>query len=83
MYSTASCLPRCSQCRGSDEFHHASAYDNLAHARAAIGEFIETIYNRQRLHSALDYLFLLMPIESPTFTLKNWQLVSGQQYAVE
>ena len=56
MYSTASCLPRCSQCRGSDEFHHASAYDNLAHARAAIGEFIETIYNRQRLHSALGDL---------------------------
>ena len=34
----------------------ASAYRDLAHARAAIGEFIETIYNRQRLHSALDYL---------------------------
>jgi len=34
----------------------ASAYHDLAHARAAIGEFIETAYNRQRLHSALAYL---------------------------
>jgi len=34
----------------------ASAYRDLAHARAAIGEFIETVYNRQRLHSALAYL---------------------------
>ena len=34
----------------------ASAYRDLAHARAAIGEFLETAYNRQRLHSALAYL---------------------------
>jgi putative transposase len=34
----------------------ASAYRDLAHARAAIGQFIEDVYNRQRLHSALDYL---------------------------
>jgi len=38
----------------------ASTYRDLAHARAAIGEFIETIYNRQRLHSALAYL---LPVE--------------------
>jgi transposase InsO family protein len=34
----------------------ASAYRDLADARAQIGNFIEQIYNRQRLHSALDYL---------------------------
>jgi transposase InsO family protein len=34
----------------------SSAYRDLAHATAAIGDFIETIYNTQRLHSALDYL---------------------------
>jgi transposase InsO family protein len=34
----------------------ASAYRNLDHARSAIGTFIETVYNHQRLHSALDYL---------------------------
>ena len=31
------------------------SYRNLNQARSAIGTFIETIYNRQRLHSALDY----------------------------
>jgi transposase InsO family protein len=34
----------------------AGAYQNLAHARSAIGRFIETVYNKQRLHSALAYL---------------------------
>jgi transposase InsO family protein len=34
---------------------NAGDYRDLAHARAAIGTFIETIYNRQRLHSALAY----------------------------
>jgi transposase InsO family protein len=34
----------------------ASAYRDLAHATATIGEFIEQVYNRQRLHSALNYL---------------------------
>jgi len=32
------------------------AYRDLADAKALIGAFIETVYNRQRLHSALDYL---------------------------
>jgi putative transposase len=31
-------------------------YRDLDHARAEIGQFIEVVYNRQRLHSALDYL---------------------------
>ncbi len=31
-------------------------YRDLGHARADIGAFIEAVYNRQRLHSALDYL---------------------------
>ncbi|MGO4728769.1 integrase core domain-containing protein, partial [Inquilinus sp. 2KB_23] len=31
-------------------------YRDLAHARTQIGSFIEEVYNRQRLHSALDYL---------------------------
>jgi len=32
------------------------AYRDVEDARASIGAFIETVYNRQRLHSALDYL---------------------------
>ena len=31
-------------------------YRDLADAKTLIGQFIETVYNRQRLHSALDYL---------------------------
>jgi len=33
-----------------------SAYRDLAEARARIGSFIDEVCNRQRLHSALDYL---------------------------
>ena len=33
-----------------------SAYRDIDEARAKIGPFIETVYNGQRLHSALDYL---------------------------
>jgi putative transposase len=34
---------------------YRTEYRNLAHARAAIGEFLEKVYNEKRLHSALDY----------------------------
>ena len=34
---------------------YARRYDNLEHLRANIEEFIEEYYNRERLHSALDY----------------------------
>lgn len=30
-------------------------YRDLAHAKSCLGEFIEAVYNRQRLHSALAY----------------------------
>jgi transposase InsO family protein len=32
-----------------------SAYRDVVDARSRLGEFIEQVYNRQRLHSALDY----------------------------
>lgn len=34
---------------------NAQTYRTLDHAKADIGAFIETVYNRQRLHSALAY----------------------------
>lgn len=34
---------------------YRTEYRNLAHARAAIGEFLEKMYNEKRLHSALNY----------------------------
>lgn len=47
---------------------NASDYQDLAHATAAIGAFIEDVYNTQRLHSALDYL---SPMEFEDLT-KPW-----------
>jgi putative transposase len=34
---------------------YRTEYRNMAHARSAIGEFLERVYNEKRLHSALDY----------------------------
>jgi putative transposase len=39
-----------------EEQVYGTAYRNLDDARKRIGEFIEQVYNRQRLHSALRYL---------------------------
>jgi putative transposase len=35
---------------------NATEYQNIGHARSAIGKFLEEVYNRQRLHSALNYI---------------------------
>ena len=34
---------------------YRNEYADLAEAAASIGEFIDQVYNRQRLHSALGY----------------------------
>jgi putative transposase len=39
-----------------EEEVHGTEYRNLEDARGRIGEFLEQVYNRQRLHSALRYL---------------------------
>ncbi len=36
--------------------NHRNEYRDLAEAKAAIGEFLEKVYNQQRLHSAIGYL---------------------------
>jgi putative transposase len=53
----------------------ARRYRDLAEARGSIGQFIDEVYNRQRLHSALDYqsptdfelspLLVLAPLPAP------------------
>jgi len=35
---------------------YRTEYRNMLHARSAIGEFLEKVYNEKRLHSALSYL---------------------------
>ena len=35
---------------------HRNEYQDLAEARSSIREFLETIYDRRRLHSALGYV---------------------------
>lgn len=35
--------------------YHRQRFDTRARARFAVAEYIEIFYNRQRLHSALDY----------------------------
>jgi transposase InsO family protein len=39
-----------------EEEVHGTEYRDLEDARGRIGEFLEQVYNRQRLHSALRYL---------------------------
>jgi Integrase core domain len=39
-----------------EEEIHENTYRNLEDARKRIGKFIEQVYNRKRLHSALRYL---------------------------
>ena len=39
-----------------EEEVRANDYQNLEQARSRIGEFLEQVYNRNRLHSALKYL---------------------------
>jgi hypothetical protein len=39
-----------------EEEVHGNDYRDLEDARSRIGEFLEQVYNRQRLHSALRYV---------------------------
>ena len=54
------------------------AYRDVEDARASIGAFIETVYNRQRLHSALDYL---SPEEYEESMPRSWRGVTPAMIA--
>jgi putative transposase len=38
-----------------NELVHRTAFPTRRHARRAIAEYVEVFYNRQRLHSGLNY----------------------------
>lgn len=49
------------------ELIHQHSFQDLAQARLAIFEYIEVFYNRQRLHSALDYRSPVDFEQQPTY----------------
>lgn len=50
-----------------NEMYHRQRFDTRARARFAVAEYIEVFYNRQRLHSALDY-------RTPAEALTDYQI---------
>lgn len=55
---------------------HRNEYRDLAEARSLIGEFLEKIYNRKRLHSALGYV---PPVEFEAHLIKQQREAAARQ----
>jgi len=62
-----------------DEEVYRNEYRDLAEARASIQEFLEKIYNRKRLHSALGYL---PPAEFEANLAKKNKDAAARQFSV-
>jgi transposase InsO family protein len=58
-------VDRCGAAVGGEVGIHRTVYPTRAHARADIARYIEFWYNRNRLHSGLDY-------KSPQEVLNEW-----------
>ena len=59
---------------------HRNEYRNLAEARSGIHEFLEKVYNRKRLHSALGYL---PPVEfERNLTVSNNKEAASRQVSL-
>src|SRR5580700_1160929 len=58
---------------------YRNEYRDLGEARASIREFLEKIYNRKRLHSALGYL---PPAEFEAHRAGNYQEAAARQHSL-
>jgi hypothetical protein len=57
---------------------YRNEYRDFQEARASIGEFLERVYNRKRLHSALGYLPPAEFEHHPRQIFRDGEITSGQ-----
>ena len=60
---------------------HEAQFRTRAEARAAVFEYIEVFYNRQRLHSALGYRTPAEPVRPATWVAQRCRVMSNRASA--